>query len=114
MNEDKIEIIRGSGNVFRDTNMENADLLQLRSLLAAQIIKILDELNLTGKQAQTITGIAEADFSRIRRVKLDRFTIDRLMTVLNRLNQRVEINIKVRPYNRTNPADIMHGSYPSA
>ncbi|MFV1973940.1 MAG: XRE family transcriptional regulator, partial [Thiohalobacterales bacterium] len=42
------------------------------------------------------TGFDHADFSRIRNANLGRFTIDRLVTVLNRLNQHVEI--KVTPF----------------
>ena len=43
-----------------------------------------------------LTGIAAADFSRIRNANLGRFTIDRLMTVLGRLDRRVDVNVKVR------------------
>jgi predicted XRE-type DNA-binding protein len=52
---------------------------------------------LTVRKAEEITGIAAADFSRVRRVKLDRFTVDRLMTILNRLGQEVEIDVNFRP-----------------
>jgi predicted XRE-type DNA-binding protein len=49
------------------------------------------------RKAEEITGIAAADFSRIRKVKLDRFTIDRLMTILKRLDQDVDVHVTVRP-----------------
>jgi predicted XRE-type DNA-binding protein len=97
MSDDDFEIVEGSGNIFRDFNHPNADLEQLRSILAARIIKLLDERQLTVRKAGEITGIAAADFSRIRRVKLDRFTVDRLMTILNRLGQEVEIDVNFRP-----------------
>ena len=42
-------------------------------------------------------GDPDADFSRVRQAKLRRFTIDRLMAMLGRLNQDVEISVKVRP-----------------
>jgi hypothetical protein len=35
-------LARGSGNVFRDLGRENADVKQLKALLAAEIIKALD------------------------------------------------------------------------
>jgi predicted XRE-type DNA-binding protein len=38
-----------------------------------------------------------ADFSRIRNADLGRFTVDRLITVLNRLGSRVEVKVRVRP-----------------
>ena len=42
------------------------------------------------------TGIAAADFSRIRNADLGRFTVDRLISVLSRLGSRVEVKVKVR------------------
>lgn len=96
-----IEIIRGSGNVFADFGYPNAAGEQLKALLAAQIINVLDRDAITVRQAGEHTGIAAADFSRIRQVKLDRFTIDRLITILERLDQRVEVKLKVKPVIRT-------------
>ncbi len=94
---DKLEIVRGSGNVFRDLGRPNADAEQLRAVLAAEIIKTLDGRRLTVRAAQEKTGIAAADFSRIRQVKLDRFTIDRLMTILGKLDRRVDVSVATRP-----------------
>jgi predicted XRE-type DNA-binding protein len=82
-----LDVVRGSGNVFRD----------LKATLAAKIIGILDDRNLTVRHAEKLTGIAAADFSRIRKAKLDRFTIDRLMTMLNRFDQKVEVTVTIRP-----------------
>ncbi|ACB79174.1 helix-turn-helix transcriptional regulator [Methylorubrum populi] len=95
MSED-FELIRGTGNVFRDLDREDADAEQLKALLAAQIIACLDRRHLTGQAAREATGIATADFSRIRRAKLDRFTVDRLMSILNRLGQQVDVSVTLR------------------
>jgi predicted XRE-type DNA-binding protein len=95
-----LEVVRGSGNVFADFGYPNAAGEQLKALLAAQIINVLDRDAITVRQAGEHTGIAAADFSRIRQVKLDRFTIDRLITILERLDQRVEVKLKVRPITR--------------
>ena len=91
--KDKLDIVKGSGNVFRDFGYQNADVEQLKSQLAADIIRVLDEQELSGRMAAAKTGFDHADFSRIRNVELGRFTIDRLVTVLNRLNQHVEIRV---------------------
>jgi predicted XRE-type DNA-binding protein len=96
MSED-MDITRGSGNVFRDFGRENADLEQLKAVLAAKIIGVLDDKDISVRKAQAITGIAAADFSRIRNAQLDRFTVDRLMTILNRLDQQVKVQVSVRP-----------------
>jgi len=97
MNDEPLELVRGSGNVFADFGYPNADVEQVKALLAAQIIGVLDDRALTVRKAEDMTGIAAADFSRIRKTKLDRFTIDRLMTILNRLDQDVDVQITVRP-----------------
>jgi predicted XRE-type DNA-binding protein len=91
------DMIRGSGNLFRDLGHPDADREQLRALLAARIIGVLDERKLTVRAAQEITGVAAADFSRIRKAKLDRFTIDRLMTILANLGQEVEVTVEIHP-----------------
>ena len=96
MKAESLEIVRGSGNVFRDLGKENADALQFKGILAAEIIKALDRDQLTVRAAHDRTGIAAADFSRIRNADLGRFTVDRLMSVLNRLGSRIEVKIRVR------------------
>src|SRR5882724_5944214 len=97
MSNDDFELVHGSGNVFRDFGVPNADLEQLRAILAAKIIGVLDDRKLSVRAAEKLTGVAAAEFSRIRNVKLDRFTVDRMMTILAKLNQQVEVRVTVRP-----------------
>jgi len=97
MKKEKLEVVRGSGNVFRDLGHKNADAEQFKAILAAEIIKAVDRDHLTVRAAHKRTGIAAADFSRIRNADLGRFTVDRLMAIINRLGSRVEIKIRVRP-----------------
>ena len=52
---------------------------------------------LTVRQAQERTGIAAADFSRIRSVDLKRFTLDRLIGIVNKLGSRIEMSFKIKP-----------------
>ncbi len=96
MKRETLEIVRGSGNVFRDLGHSNADIEQVKALLAAEIIKLLDREALSVRAPHLRTGIAAADFSRIRTADLGRFTVDRLMSVLNRLGSRVEMKVRVR------------------
>jgi len=96
MNDDT-DPIRGSGNVFRDLGLPDADREQLRALLAAEIIGVLDDRKLTVRAAQEITGVAAADFSRIRNARLGRFTVDRLMAILAGLGQEVDVTVRVQP-----------------
>ena len=96
MKKEKLKVVRGSGNVFRDLKYKNADAQQLKAILAAEIIKALDREDLTLRAAHDRTGIAAADFSRIRNADLGRFTVDRLMSIINRLGSRVEVKVRVR------------------
>ena len=93
--KDDLELVRGSGNVFADFGVPDASLRQFRAVLAAEIVKTLDTERLTVRDAEARTGIAAADFSRIRQVKLDRFTIDRLMRILDRLNRDVQVKVSI-------------------
>ena len=97
MKNERLEVVRGSGNVYRDFGKDNADVMQFKVLLAAEIIKALDRDRLSVRQAHARTGIAAADFSRIRNADLGRFTLDRLVGILNRLGSRVELKVKVKP-----------------
>ncbi len=97
MKGEKLKVVRGTGNVFRDLGAENADVKQVKSLLASEIIRVLDREHLTVRAAHDRTGIAAADFSRIRNADLGRFTVDRLMSIINRLGAHVEMKIRVHP-----------------
>ena len=96
MKSEKLKVVRGTGNVFHALGRRNADVEQFKSILAAEIIKTLDRKQLSVRAAQAHTGIAAADFSRIRNADLGRFTVDRLIAVLNRLGSRVEVRVRVR------------------
>lgn len=96
MKNDPIELVRGSGNLFRDFEHADADVAQLKAILAAEIIKTVDEQDLSVRKAHAQTGFAAADFSRIRNADLDRFTIDRLMTILNSLGSKIEVSVQVK------------------
>ena len=96
MKSEKLKVVRGSGNVFRDLGHETADTEQFKAILAAEIIKALDRERLTVRAAHARTGIAAADFSRIRNADLGRFTVDRLISIINRLGSRVDVRVRVR------------------
>ena len=96
MKNDDTVLVHGSGNVFRDLGHTNPEAEQLRAILAAKIISVLDDQAISVRRAHELTGFAAADFSRIRQAKLSRFTIDRLMSMLDRLNQDVDVTVSVR------------------
>lgn len=104
MKNEKLELVRGSGNVFRDLGLPNANLEQGKAILAAKIIAVLDDRGWTARAAAKATGVAHTDLSRIRNVKLNTFTLDRLITILGKLDKDVEVSIDVKPRSHADAA----------
>src|SRR3954451_19948533 len=104
MSSDDFELVDASGNVFRDFGVPNADLEQARAILAAKIIGVVDDRKLSVRAAEKLTGIAASEFSRIRNVKLGRFTLDRMITILGKLDQTIQVSIDVKPRRRAKAA----------
>lgn len=96
MKKDQFKIIRGSGNIYRDLDIPDADVRQLKAILAAEIIKTLDKRGLSVRKAQSLTRIDAGDFSRVRNADFRRISVERLMAMINRLGSRVEVAVKVR------------------
>lgn len=65
----------------------------LKAALASRIVAALDCQGLTVREAQAHTGQAAADFSRLRRSKLQRFTVDRLLNIAEALGERFAITV---------------------
>jgi Helix-turn-helix domain len=73
MSKDDLELVHGSGNVFRDLDHPNPEVEQLKAILAAKIIAVLDDGGISVRRAHELTGFAAADFSRVRQARLSRF-----------------------------------------
>lgn len=97
---EEIEIIRGSGNIYQDFNLPDADIRQTKVLLASQIVKVLNEQKLSNRQAEGLTGIDHSEFIRLRKPDLKRFTIERLITILNKLDQRVDVSFTITAHHQ--------------
>ncbi len=72
----------------------------IKSKLAARIVSLLDQRELTLRSAGVVTATQAADLSRIRQGKLERFTVDRLITILTRLDVDLEISLQIRSLGR--------------
>ncbi len=96
MKKEQLGIVRGSGNIYRDFDLPDADVRQLKAILAAEIIKALDKKSLSLRKAQSLTGIDAGDFSRVRNADFRRISVERLMAMINGLGSRVEVAVKLR------------------
>ena len=97
------EVVRGSGNIYRDLGRTSAGLEQARAIVAAKIIHVLDERALTTRGAEKQTGVSHSEFSRIRNAQLRRFTLDRMIAILGKLDEDVEVNLTFRPRQQKSP-----------
>ena len=88
-------MVRGSGDVFADLGFADAPVMRLKSRVANEIVRVLDRRELSVRAAAKETGATAADLSRIRNADLDRFTLDRLVRIAERLGCRVEIKVRI-------------------
>jgi len=96
----KIAVSVGSGNVFKDLGLKNAEELLAKAKLAARIVQILEERKLTQTQAANVLGIDQPKVSQVYRGRLDDFSIERLMRFLTALHRDVRIVIDEKPRRR--------------
>ena len=98
MTTDDMELIHGSGNVFHDFGRPNAGLAQARAIVAAKIIGILDDRGFSIREVEKMTSVSHSEFSRMRNAQLRRFTLDRMIRILGKLDAEVEANMTFRSY----------------
>lgn len=72
------------------------DIPHAKRAMAAEIMKALDARQWSTRRAEQETGVNHADFTRIRRANLNRFSLERLMTILQALGQEVELSVHVQ------------------
>ena len=111
MNDDDFALVHGSDNVYRDFGRPDAGLAQARARVAARIIEALDACALSTREAEKVTGVAHTEFSRIRNAQLRRFTLDRLITVLGKLDGAIEVDVEFRSSGpKARPAEQVTGA----
>jgi predicted XRE-type DNA-binding protein len=94
MKDDKENTItRGSGNVFADLGLADADDLLAKANLALHIRRTIEARKLTQAQAAGLLGLDQPKVSSIINGRLDGFSTDRLMRFLNDLGCDVRITI---------------------
>ena len=93
MTKPDIEFENSSGNVFADLGLDEADELYTRAALGAQVVKILQEEGYTQAEAAKRLGIKQPEVSALMCARFHRFSQERLIGFLNKLNLKVTIQI---------------------
>ncbi len=90
--EGEFAVVRGSGNVFADLGLPDAETLQIKAQIAAEIIQALDERGAGIEAVAEATGLDAGDLSRVRRGRISRLSIDRMLRMVERLGRRATIS----------------------
>ncbi len=84
----------GSGNVFADLALADAQALQFKADIAARIISTIDILGLNQTDAGKRMNLPQARVSALYNGKFFNISEKKLMECLNRLGYDIEISIK--------------------
>ena len=86
----------GSGNVFADLGLANAEELNTKLRLSVVINKILEDRRLTQAEAAKVLGINQPKVSALEHYKLEGFSVERLMHFVTALRHDVVIESRPR------------------
>ena len=106
--QDPIEtdtIVEGSGNVFADLGLQDAEGLLLKGKLTLQLHHRIQDLGLTQVKAAKQLGISQPEVCRLMKGRFTGFSAERLIALLNALEMDVEIVVRPRP-----PKQVSHRS----
>jgi predicted XRE-type DNA-binding protein len=92
------KVMRSSGNVFRDLGFgsQEAGILRIRSQLMVTLSDIIEDRQLTQAQAAALFVVSQPRVSDLVRGKIDRFSIDTLVEMLDRVGVAVDLILRPR------------------
>jgi predicted XRE-type DNA-binding protein len=97
-----IEYDEGSENVFADLGLDDSDEIYARAQIGFHVYKILKDKELKQREIAGVLGIAQPDVSHLMNGHFSRFTTDKLLDFLKRLDRKVTIHVsrhhKGEPY----------------
>ena len=85
---------KGSGNIFADLGLPNAEEHQLKAALLVQIKRLIADRQLTQTEAAKLTKMKQPDLSKLLRGHFKLASVEKLMLMLTAFDQDVEITIK--------------------
>lgn len=91
----------GSGNVFADLGLDDADELYARAQLGFHVHKLLVTRKLKQREIADLLGVKQPEASHLMNGHFSRFTTDKLLDFLKRLDQTV--SIRIRPHRPGEP-----------
>lgn len=94
----------GSDNIFADLGFANPSEELLKAKLVREIRAIIQRRKLTQAKAAALLGLKQPDVSSLVTGRVGKFSIDRLVRCLDRLDYKVDVVIRHKPIRRTSRA----------
>jgi predicted XRE-type DNA-binding protein len=91
-----IEHEKGSGNVYADLGLPDAHERLVRSKLGFHVYKLLAARKLNQREIAALLGVRQPEVSHLMNGHFNRFTTDKLLDFLRRLDRKVTIQISPR------------------
>ena len=98
----KTKMTRSSGNVFRDLGFstEEAEHLKIRSRMMAHLREVITNRGLTQAEAAALFDVRQPRVSDLVRGKIELFSIDTLVDMLNHAGIKVKFTISEKSRSR--------------
>ncbi len=98
----------GSGNVFKDLGIPNAEEHLIKAQLVYKIHTILKSRRLKQSQAAALLGIKQPDVSKMLRGEFRQFSVERLLRFLVALGH--DVKILIEPHRSRHAPAALHVS----
>jgi len=85
---------KGSGNIFTDLGLPNAEEHQLKATLVVQLKRLMAERELTQTEAAKLVEMKQPDLSKLLRGHFKLVSVEKLLRMLTAFDQDVEITVK--------------------
>jgi predicted XRE-type DNA-binding protein len=91
------KVTASSGNVFADLGFANPEEELLKAKLVRKIRGIIQRRKPTQTKAATMLGLKQPDVSALINGRVGKFSIDRLVRCLDRMDYKVDIVVRHKP-----------------
>jgi predicted XRE-type DNA-binding protein len=103
----KIKVTKGSGNVFADIGIPNADEHFVKAEIVLDIAARIKAKGLTQAQVAKVVGLSQPDVSKLLRGNFAGYTLDRLFSFLRTLGNDVRIQIVPTKRNKAGQIELV-------